>query len=248
MARFAMKALLALVMFCLVGCVESRTSDPGAEGPKGVFRAATTMDVSATEYRVAPPDKLVIHASGIEKLDGVTVTIRPDGKILLNLVGELYVAGKTPTEIGKELSVAAERYYNGPTVQVDVAEYNSKFYEVFGTAVREPGRKAYTGRNTVIAALCEAGFNQDSWPQQVHVSRPPKEGRSHVTAIIDMTSVYLCGDTSQNYLLEEGDIIFVPDSPLKVWEKGAKKLLDPFTGGAGAVSAAQTAAPGAKRQ
>jgi polysaccharide export outer membrane protein len=203
--------------------------------------------VSATEYRVAPPDKLLIHASGIPGLDGATVAIRPDGKILLNLVGELYVAGKTPNEIARELGAAAERYYNSPTVQVDVAEYNSKFYEVFGTAVREPGRKPYTGRNTVVAALCDAGFNNDSWPQQVHVSRPPREGRSHATAIIDIKNVYLTGDTRQDYLLEEGDIIYVPDSPLRSWEKVMQKTVGPITGGAGAANSVQSVGPAPRK-
>src|SRR5689334_23495862 len=136
------QALIVLVSVGVFGCVESRRSDPRAEGAGGVFRPATQADVSATEYRVAPPDKLSIHASGIAALESVTVAIRPDGMIQLNLIGEVYVAGKTPREIGKVLTAAAERYYNNATVQVDVAEYNSKFYEVFGTAVREPGRKA----------------------------------------------------------------------------------------------------------
>jgi polysaccharide biosynthesis/export protein len=228
------RACLVVAAVCLFGCSDARRSDPGAEGPKGVFRPATQMDVSATEYRVAPPDKLLIHASGIQGLDGATVTIRPDGKILLNLVGELYVAGKTPNEIAKELCVAADRYYNNPTVQVDVAEYNSKFYAVFGTAVRDPGRKAYTGRNTVVAALASAGFTERAWPQMVHVSRPPRDPDGQpTTVVVDLKRVYLAGDTRQNYLLEEGDIVYVPESPLAVWDAKTRQLFGPLSAGVG---------------
>jgi polysaccharide export outer membrane protein len=234
---------LAAAMF-LIGCAQERHSDRGAEpgitGAGGIFKRATAMDVSATEYRVAPPDKLTIRAPGNKELDSTTTAIRPDGKIQLNLIGEIYVAGKTPEEIGKLLTTAAAKYYTGAVVQVEVAEFNSKFYTVFGTAVRSGGRKPFTGRDTVIAALAGAGFTEDAWPQQVSISRPAREGQPRVTAIVDMKSLYTTGDTRQNYLLEEGDIIFVDDNPIASFSKTARKLLGPITGIGGA---AQMAAP-----
>src|SRR4051812_41915936 len=168
--RFAVHLTLAAAL--LTGCTQARKSDIQAEGPQGLFRPATENEVSATEYRVAPPDKLQIRAPGIKELDQYITTIRPDGKISVNLLGEIYVAGKTPEELNKLISQTANKYYNNVEVKVEVSEYNSKFYQVFGTAVREGGKKPYTGRNTVISALAQAGFNEDAWPQQVSISRP----------------------------------------------------------------------------
>jgi polysaccharide export outer membrane protein len=228
--------LAACLAISVVGCTQARQSDPGAAA---LFKQSSVIDVSAREYRVAPPDKLLIRAPGIKELD-FTTAIRPDGKIQLNLVGEVYVAGKTPEEIGRLLTAAAAKYYNGATIQVEVAEFNSKFYTVFGTAVRNGGRKPFTGRDTVIAALASAGFNEDAWPQQVHISRPSKDGQIRATAIVDMKSMYTTGDTTQNYLLEEGDIIYVPDSPLNAFAKNARKILTPVSGFVGTT---QTLAP-----
>jgi protein involved in polysaccharide export with SLBB domain len=229
-----------LTLLSLVGCTQARQSDLQAEGPQGLFRPATEKDVSATEYRVAPPDKLMIRAPGIKELDSQTIQIRPDGKISVNLLNEIYVANKTPEELNKILTEAAGKYYNSPDVKVEVAEYASKFYEVFGTAVYNGGRKPYTGRNTIISALAEAGFNEDAWPQQVSVSRPAKNGQPRATAIIDMKKMYMYGDVGQNYLLEEGDIIYIPNSPLAQWQKDTQKILGPLTG---TVGAAQQVAP-----
>jgi len=231
---FGATVVLSFVL-SIIGCTEARHSDPTAAI---TFKHSTLQDVSAKEYRVAPPDKLSIRAEGIKELES-TAAIRPDGKIQLNLVGEFYVAGKTPEEIAQILTTAAAKYYNGATVQVEVAEFNSKFYTVFGTAVRSGGRKPYTGRDTVIAALASAGFNEDAWPQQIAISRPAGNG-GHTTVIVDMKSMYTTGDTTQNYLLEEGDIIHVPDSPLTAFEKAARKVLTPFTAIAGT---AQTVTP-----
>jgi polysaccharide export outer membrane protein len=218
-------ALLAQVL----GCAQERKSDANAEGPKGLFRPYTERDVTATEYRVAPPDKLLVRAPGVKEMDNVVTQIRPDGKITLNLLREVYVANRTPDEIGRLLTEAASKYYNNVQVTVEVAEYASKFYEVFGLAVRDGGRKPYTGRNTVVAALAGAGFNERAWPQQVSISRPPKDGRPKATVIVDMKHMYMTGDTRQNYLLEEGDIVYVPDSPLEAWADNTRKVLAPLT-------------------
>jgi len=184
-ARFGFAGTLAILGLGLLGCTQARESTRNAEGPQGIFRPATEREVSATEYRVAPPDKLTIKAPGIKELDNITNTIRPDGKLAVNLLGEIYVANKTPEEIGKLLTEAANKYYNNPDVKVEISEYNSKFYFVNGVSAGGQGKKAFTGRDTVISALAEAGFTDDAWPEQVALSRPSKKGQEKATAIID---------------------------------------------------------------
>jgi polysaccharide export outer membrane protein len=226
-----------------LGCAQARKSDLQAEGPQGLFRPATEKDVSATEYRVAPPDKLMIRAPGIKELDQQTVQIRPDGKVSFSLLNEIYVTRMTPEEIGKLLTTAAAKYYNNPDIKVEVAEYASKFYKVFGTAVHDGGPKPYTGRDTVISALAAAGFTDDAWPQQVSVSRPAKNGQPRATAIVDIKNMYMTGDMRQNYLLEEDDIIYVPDSPLTVWRKTTNNIAGPLGQAAGTTGAVQGMGP-----
>ena len=232
-------------LLALVGCAPSAPPAPAAK-VEDVFRRADTAHVSATEYRVAPPDKLVVHAPGVKEWDGFVTQVRPDGFIQLNLIGEVSVAGLTPREIGQALTAAAARYFNNATVQVDVSEYNSKFYAVFGTAVANPGRKPYTGRDTVVSAVAAAGFNERSWPQHVRLSRPSHNGGDGAVVEIDMTRVYLVGDTRQNYLLDEGDILFVPYSPLAAWDEKTRQLFGPLSAGAGTVGAMQGIGAGSR--
>src|SRR3954452_15187692 len=85
---------VAALVAQVVGCTAARQSDLHAEGPSGVFRPASGQDVSATGYRVAPPDQWQIRAPGIKEMDGVVTTIRPDGKISVNMLREIYVANK----------------------------------------------------------------------------------------------------------------------------------------------------------
>jgi polysaccharide export outer membrane protein len=237
---------LSVLTFTLagIGCTGARQSDLQAEGPQGLFRPATEMDVSAKEYRVAPPDKLRINGPASDPvLKEIITQVRPDGKISLNLLGEVYVTNKTPDEISKQLTEIATKYFNNPEFRVTVEEYNSKFFEVFGTAARDGGRKPYTGRDTVVSALSAAGLSEDAWPQQVAISRPAKNGQPRATAIVNVKHMYMTGDIRQNYLLEEGDIIYIPDSPLASWRKTTMNIAGPLGTGAGAVGAVQSVGP-----
>ncbi|HEY7116287.1 MAG TPA: polysaccharide biosynthesis/export family protein [Tepidisphaeraceae bacterium] len=247
MTRSAAALFIGLTLAIVSGgCQEARQSDPVAEGPQGLFRPATEKEVAATEYRVAPPDKLSIKAPGIKELDNFTTTIRPDGKISVPLLNDLYVAGKTPEELSKLLTDAASKYYNNADIKVEVSDYQSKHYMVVSPNVRDQGKKPFTGRDTVISALAAAGFTDDSWPQQVSLSRPAKNGQPRATAIIDFKYMAMTGDMRQNYLLEENDIIYVPNSPLTQLRLNTNNILGPLGQGAGTVGAVQGVGPAPK--
>src|SRR5688500_6749728 len=200
------KSLLSIGLALLfAGCQSARTSTPNAEGASGVFNHATEHQVSTREYRVDPPDEIIIKSPNIKELDNQRQRVRPDGKISLNLLDEVYVAGLTPSELNALLKKLITKYYDNPDIKVEVIA-NSKFYYVFGNGVLKQGRYAYTGRDTVIGALAEAGFSMDAWPKQVRVSRPGKNGQANATAVVDFEKVWGYGDLAQNYLLDEGDV------------------------------------------
>ena len=241
---FARPLAVLVLGSALVGCESARESTPHAEGDGGLFQQASQHVVSSREYRIDPPDEIIVKAPNVKELDGQKQKVRPDGKVSLNLLGEVYVAGLTPTEVNELLQKLTKQYYTNADVKVEVIA-NSKFYYVFGQGVAGQGRFAYTGRDTVLTALAQAGFDDKAWPQQVSVSRPSKEGRPNETAIVDFTRIFRYGDLAQNYLLEEGDVIHIPMSPLWKFNESATKVLGPITGTAGAAgTTAAVVSPG----
>src|SRR5690606_1815419 len=82
--------------------------------------------VTATEYRVAPPDVLTFASKFVREINGNTQMIRPDGVVTLPLLGDIYVAGKTCADIGREIEGLANQYYAEADVTVRVAQFNSK--------------------------------------------------------------------------------------------------------------------------
>ncbi len=180
---------------------------------------------SSFEYRVGIPDTLQITAPRVPEIDGETQTIQPDGKLTLRLLGEVRVDGMTAREIAAKLTELLHEYYEDPKVQVRIAAYRSKKVYAFGqvgsghgsggTANQGNARAIpYTGRNTLLDTLAESGLSFIAWRSQVKVIRanPCADGRHVIT--VDVDKMFAEGDTSLNVLLEPGDIVYVPPTPL----------------------------------
>jgi protein involved in polysaccharide export with SLBB domain len=168
--------------------------------------------VSATEYRVGIPDAIAISAPRILEIDGDTQRIQPDGKIHLRLLGEIKIVGMTAKEIAAKLEVLLSRYYIDPKVSVRIAGYSSKKYYIYGQALAL-GAKAYTGRDTLLDAVLQAGLDFRSWTSRVTVIRP-SHGETPVRTIrVNVDKMIKTGRWDDNILLEPNDIVYVPPTP-----------------------------------
>ena len=179
---------------------------------------------SSIEYRVGIPDTIAVTAPQIPEIDGERQVIQPHGKISLRLLGEVHVDGMTVKEIAAKLTTLLKEYYENPKVQVRVAGYASKKIYVFGQVggsasgggASTSGGQAmpYTGRNTLLDTLADAGLNIIAWRSQIKVIRAnPEKHKRHVINV-DIDRMVEKGDTSMNLLLEPGDIVYVPPTPL----------------------------------
>lgn len=128
--------------------------------------------VSGLEYRVLPPDMISIISMRVPEINGYQGAVRPDGKINLPLLGEIYVADKTPREIEKALIAAAKKYYEEEQldVAVQVVGYNSRRFYVFGQVAR-PGPVRWTGCDTLLDVLAQAQPTPLAWPERIIVIR-----------------------------------------------------------------------------
>ncbi len=170
-------------------------------------------NVSAAEYRVQPPDSIEISSPQSPEIDGEIQTIRQDGKISLRLLGEVQVAGLTPAEIAQKLESLLSIYYEAPLVNVRLADATSKKYYIFGQ-VEQPGAFPYTGRDTLITALAKARFRFIAARDKVTVIRPSQHEDKRSVICVNAKRMIEDGKMDQNLLLQEGDIIYVPPTPL----------------------------------
>lgn len=183
--------------------------------------------VTSTEYRMAPPDVVLITSKRVREINGHQEAIRTDGKLTLPLVGSVYVAGKTPEEIAAELETLAKEYYEDADVSVRVIGYRSKRVYVFGQ-VGMPGPYPYDGANTVLSTLARATPNQLADPERILVLRPNTDGELIRRMTIDLNKMVREGDIALDAVLEEGDIIYVPPNPLAAIGMAFQQVLLPI--------------------
>ncbi len=218
---------LWLLSITILGCTKERQSTPNALGQGGVFQHAQWHNVTTRPYVIDPPDEIIITAARIPELNAQRRTVQPDGRVVLPLIGPINLAGQSPEEARQTIISATSRFYSKPEVEVDIVA-QSKFYYVFGQGAARPGAVPYIGRVTVVKALADAGLSSEGWPQQVWLSRPGRDGADNATVVIDFTRIEDYGDLTQNYLIEEGDIIKLPMSPLASWNFKLNRVLSPL--------------------
>mgnify|MGYP001828049689 CR=1 FL=1 len=194
--------LLGLVLFaCLATWVL------GCCGPAVRYNyAAETARTGA--YRVGAGDVLRISVWGNRQLSG-PVSVRPDGQITLQLVGEIQAAGRTPSEIQQEVARRLVRYIEGePNVTVTVAEVNSYRVYVVGR-VNQPGEFTPDTPVTVLQALALArGLNEYADPNHIVVVRRDDAGTRRIPFVYN--AAVKCGRVEMDITLLTGDTVVVP--------------------------------------
>jgi protein involved in polysaccharide export with SLBB domain len=182
-----------------------------------VFNACqkAPQKIEIPEEIAAPPDTTLgpsdVFDIRVFEEDELSSTFRvaSDGTIDFPLLGNIHVAGKTPTEVAEivETGLKDEQYLNKPQVSVFVKEYNSKKISVFGQ-VKKPGTFPYQDGMSVVEAISIAGgFTSMSRGNETTVIRVINGKKRRF-----MVEVELIGQgKAPNFILQSGDIVFVPE-------------------------------------
>ncbi len=175
-------------------------------------------------YRLGPQDVLRIFVWGNPDLTPVTTnitntnvastpagrTIDDNGEIFFPLIGNIRAAGLTVSQFRDSLSKRLSRYIRNPQVEVDVAGFRSQKIFISGQ-VRNPGVVPITDQPMLLtdAVGLAGGATENADLYGVVLTR----GNSSVT--LNMDRLYFNGDLSANVLMQNGDVISVPDKMMR---------------------------------
>jgi polysaccharide export outer membrane protein len=172
------------------------------ESPKGAPPAAATDD---DNYVIGPEDSLNITVWGDQRLSG-SFLVRSDGRISVNLVGEVMASGKTPAKLSKELEelLKEKEILRRPQVNVQVTAMNSRKYSINGEVLK-PGAFPLAVPTNVMQALVNAGgFKDFANKRKIEIIRGDQRLKFNWNEVIKGKK------TEQNIFLQPGDIIIVP--------------------------------------
>jgi protein involved in polysaccharide export with SLBB domain len=135
-------------------------------------------------------------------------TVRPDGKIELQLIGEVVAQGKSPSELRKELIGLYSTQLKHPELAVVVRSFYERRIFV-GGEVNKPGPIDIPGEMTALEAIMQAGgFNLEKAEVRNVVVVRNLEGRM-VGQSLDFKEA-LAGREAQPFYLQPRDIVYVP--------------------------------------
>jgi polysaccharide biosynthesis/export protein len=223
------------------------------------FTYPDKANVTADEYILQPPDEVTVISSSVPELTGtssltgtsailnqtMTQTIRPDGVISFERVGEISVAGKTPRQVAELIAQKLSSLYQLTGENpIDIRVNNhSKFYYIIGM-IQDPGAKIFSGRETTLSAIAKAVPTNFAWKDKVQVIRPSADPTQPSKVFcLDYRKMSEQGDMTKNVLLQEGDVIYVPPTILASIGLTVQEIVGPILQGSSAYRAISPTTP-----
>ena len=160
-------------------------------------------------YRLGPGDELTLILTGDVEL-AYTLTVTPEGYVVIPDVGQVLVAGLTLEQLKNRLNERIGRVYSGvhagtTAFDLSMGRLRRNLVYLIGE-VDIPGSYAVGGGATVFNALYLAGGpGRNGSFRSIQVRRD-----NRVIREVDLYAYLMRGDKSGDIRLEQGDIIFVP--------------------------------------
>ena len=203
-----LNVILSCALLTLVGCTQYGHLEPVPYAPR-------LLPEDVPEYKVQPGDDLTIKFFYSPELNE-SVTVRPDGRISLQLIDDVVAAGKTPTQLDQTLT---ERYRDkltdNPDLSVIVRTFESQRVYVAGE-IRTPGEYPLKDKMTIMHAITTAGgFTDDSKQASILVIRQqdPDDPIVYVANLTDENLTRIGKDDTYAPLMPR-DIVYVPKSDI----------------------------------
>ena len=178
-----------------------------------VFKVARVRsDVLPQPYRLAKYDTLSLLVPGHEEDMGIQdIAVDVDGMARLPYCGNVRLAGLTLDEARELIHAALGEYFHIDELNVAIKAYAPRKIYVTGN-VGEPGVKELpVDSMNVYAAISNAG-GVDKRGRSKHVQLMRQVDGVLYYREINLDAFVKKRDLSQNIQLEDGDIVYVPDS------------------------------------
>ena len=169
---------------------------------------AAVSTTPGEDFVIGIDDVLAIHVWKEPEISRA-VSVRPDGKISLPLIGELKASGLTPRALQTEVAARLRSYLFEPEVTVIVQEIRSQRFNIVGEISR-PGTYPLLKPMTVLDAIALAGgFRDFAKITKIYVLRLRPDG-SRMRSLFNYKGVIKGDKFYQNLELEPHDTIVVP--------------------------------------
>ena len=210
--------LVLIILVSVSGLVIPRLAqaDPSRIGQEAAPAYQTdekTSLIVTQDYFLGPEDVLEITVWKNADLSK-QVTVRPDGRISLPLIGDITAVGKTAAQLSGDISAKLKEYKENPSVSILVKEVNSYVIYVLGEVLK-PGKYPLKSKTTLLQAITIAsGLTPNAARNKIVVFRFTKDGGGRIKMKASYDDIVLRDGTTQDVELKPGDQIVVPSETM----------------------------------
>ena len=184
-----------------------RMSAAQCEANANIQASATAPDPG---YRIQPGDSLMLDFYMNSEFND-TVTVNPDGKVTLRMVGPVQAAGLTAGQLAQSIDKAYSNELRNPGAVVHLQNLPGRQVYVEGQ-VQKPGSFPLQPGMTAVQALALAGGVTDTAdPETTLVIRRDACGQPQASKV-DLGAALKNPGTGNDMALAERDVVVVPRS------------------------------------
>ena len=206
--------IVSILILCFLAACALSASRPLPSSSAGVLNPSEP----AQEYKLRAGDHMDIKFFYNPELNE-QVTVRPDGRISLQLVHEITAAGLTPAQLTDLLTKKYVSELDSPEITVIVRSFSGQRVFIDGE-VNKPGMLNLIAPMTVLQSISEAGGVKDTADRkEILIIRRGLDNKP-VVLKVNMEKVIDGTETSQDLHLLPSDIVYVPKSSIanvNVW-------------------------------
>ena len=193
-------ALMLTAALALAGCA---TPPP----PSAAALAPVNQD-----YLIGPGDNVTVTVWRNPEVSS-SVPVRPDGKITTPLVEDLPAAGKTSTQLARDIESALAKFIQQPVVTVIVTNFVGNYGDqirVIGQASRPQALPYRRDMSLMDVLIMVGGITDFAAGNKASVIRNVDGKQEKLPVRLD--DLIRGGDISANMPMRPGDVLVIPES------------------------------------
>lgn len=166
--------------------------------------SAQPIGVARDGYVLGPSDTIAVVVYGQEEFN-VQTRIKPDGSIVMPLIGRVQASGKDVIQLADEITRQLEsgNFLRDPIVNVEVVNYSSRYARVVGK-VGSPGLVPLDRAYSIMDVLLRSGWVRDDGSRYVVLRRASDSKEVRL-----LTEQLAMGGEGSDIVVQPGDTLFV---------------------------------------
>ncbi|MCS0595604.1 polysaccharide export protein [Massilia agri] len=193
-------ALMLAAALALAGCATPTPPSAAALAPVN------------PDYLIGPGDNVTVTVWRNPEVSS-SVPVRPDGKITTPLVEDLPAAGKTSTQLARDIEQALGKFIQQPVVTVIVTNFVGNYGDqirVIGQAARPQALPYRRDMSLMDVLIMVGGITEFAAGNKASIIRNVDGKQEKLNVRLD--DLIREGDISANMPMRPGDVLVIPES------------------------------------